>query len=81
MRSAMLVLASTTVGDVGCQAILYKAEKQLDTPPKQSFMEFWDKKRTGIMMINSFFVMSPIMYTVQFWLEKKFPGLWDLLGK
>jgi len=73
MRSSVLILASTAVGDIGCQGILHKAEKKTNTPPPP-FMEFWDKKRTAIMMINSFFIMSPIMYSIQFWLEKSFPG-------
>jgi hypothetical protein len=78
VRSSLLVLASTAVGDVGCQAIIYKAEKKSDAT-QQSFYEFWDKKRTGIMMINSFFIMSPIMYSIQFWLEKRFPGMFNIV--
>ena len=76
VRSSLLVLASTAVGDVGCQGLLHKTEKKSTTaPPPPPFMEYWDKKRTGIMMVNSFFIMSPIMYSIQFWLEKTFPGI------
>lgn len=124
LRSSLLVLASSAVGDIGyeflwnfttfpsfsipffvfltpstvwgwnflffyyflvfvshlfyferCQAIIYKSEKKASPEPSPSFFDYWDKKRTGIMMINSFFIMSPIMYSIQFWLEKKFPGM------
>jgi len=78
LRSSILVLTSSVVGDFGCQALLHRNQEtnETTTPNKAPvpFLDVWDQKRTTIMGINAFFVMSPMIYTIQFWLEKKFPG-------
>lgn len=75
--SAVGIGTSVTTGDLICQ---YLERNQPDKPhnknppPSSTFLPWWDRDRSRIMLTTAVFVSTPYSFTLSRVVERLFPG-------